>query len=57
MSIAAGFSYGIGKAQIAVKTGQLLGRIVSRTGASADPEKTHAIREFGPRNALNHSRQ
>ena len=48
VSIVAGFSYGTSKAKLAVTEGQLLGHIVGRHGASADPERTQAIREFAP---------
>jgi hypothetical protein len=57
-SILAGFSYGTGaKALIAVQKGKLLGHIVSRTGASADAERTQAITEFAPLKDPTHVRQ
>ena len=47
-SIVVGFSYGVSKAHIAVIKGSLLGHIVSRDGASTDPERTAAIVDFAP---------
>ena len=47
-SIVHGFSFGMSKAFIAVTKAKLLGHVVSRTGASADDEKTQAIRDFAP---------
>ena len=46
VSILAGMSYGSAKALVAVIIGKLLGHMMSRSGASADPEKTQAIVEF-----------
>ena len=48
VSIVSGFSFGISKAFVAVQKGKLLGHIVGREGASADEEKTQAIRDFAP---------
>ena len=47
-SILAGFSFGAGKAKVAVTEGTLLGHVVSRKGAAADGERTQAIRDFAP---------
>ena len=57
MTINAGFNFGVNKAQVAVVEGSLLGHIVSRTGASADPERTRAIREFAPLKDVSQVRQ
>ncbi len=57
-SILAGFSYGAGvKAHVAVQEGDLLGHKVSRTGASANGERTDAIQEFAPLKDATHVRQ
>ena len=57
VSIVAGFSFGISKAQIAVIKGKLQGHIVGRFGAAADAEKTQAIREFAPLKEKQHIQQ
>jgi len=48
ISIAAGFSYGISKAFVAVQEGTLLGHRVSRSGSHHEPEMTDAITQFAP---------
>ena len=57
VSIVSGFSVGIGKAQIAVTKGLLLGHVVQRSGVSQDPEKTQAIRDFAVLRDPSHVRQ
>ena len=47
-SILAGFSYGVGKAFIAVTEGSLLGHKVNREGSHHEEEKTEAIMKFPP---------
>ena len=56
-SILSGCSFGSAKASIAVTTGKVLGRIVSRTGATCEPERVNAIVDFAPLENPNHIRQ
>ena len=56
-SILWGFSFGSAKASIAVISGKVLGRIVSRTGATCEPERVNAIVDFAPLENPNHTRQ
>ena len=48
VSIVSGFSFGVSKAFVCRTSGGLLGHLVSRTGASMDPERIQAIVEFPP---------
>ena len=47
-SVLAGFSYGVGKAFIAVIEGSLLGHKVNREGSHHEKERTEAIAKFPP---------
>ena len=57
VSILSGFSYGSAKAVVCVKEGKVLGRIVTRTGATCEPERVNAIVDFSPLENPNHIRQ
>ena len=48
VSILAGFSFGVDKANVLVSTASLLGHRVSRYGSDHEPEKTQAIDGFAP---------
>ena len=48
VSILAGFSFGVDKANVLVSTASLLGHRVSRTGSDHEPEKIQAIDDFAP---------
>ena len=56
-AIAAGFSFGIEKAQVLVIRGKLLGHWVAREGASPDPERVQAIMDFAPLKDVKHIQQ
>ena len=56
-SIAAGFSYGVAKAQLLKVKAVLLGNLVGHFGSTADPEKTEAIMKFDPLREQTHVRQ
>ena len=56
-SILAGFSYGVGKAFIAVIEGSLLGHKVSREGSSHEKDRTDAITQFAPLKDVSQVRQ
>ena len=48
MSICSGFSFGAEKAQVLKAEGKLLGRVVGRTGVTADGDRVQAITDFAP---------
>ena len=56
-SIVSGFSFGVDKAQVLIIAGKLLGRMVTRTGAGLDPERSQAVMEFAPLKELLHVQQ